>query len=74
MRLKTFIKMPMVLVVTTSALQSGITIVMLKLLTELGSSGNLFNHLGLSSVMGLTMGLSGTVQLHMLNLAMKYYD
>ena len=34
--LKYYIKMPMVLTIGTSALQSGLTIVFLKLLTELG--------------------------------------
>jgi len=35
-RLKKCIKAPMLLIVATSALQSGMTIVMLKLVTELG--------------------------------------
>ncbi len=34
--LKALIKIPMVLTISTSALQSGVTIVTLKLLTELG--------------------------------------
>ena len=71
---KYYIKMPMILTICTSALQSGLTIVFLKLLTELGESGDLFDHMGLVVTMALAMGLSGTMQLHMLNLAMKYYD
>lgn len=72
--LKYYIKMPMVLTIGTSALQSGLTIVFLKLLTELGETGEFFDHIPLVVTMAFTMGLSGAMQLHMLNLAMKYYD
>jgi len=34
--LKYFIKVPMLLIISTAALQSGLTIVFLKLITELG--------------------------------------
>ena len=64
----------MVLTICTAALQSGLTIVFLKLLTELGETGDLWDHMGLVITMALAMGISGTIQLHMLNLAMKYYD
>ena len=72
--LKNFIKMPMVLLVVTAALLSGLTIVFLKLLTELAQSGNFINHIGLVVTLALSMGLAGFCQLHILNLAMKYYD
>jgi len=64
----------MLLMVTTSALQSGLTILMLKLVTELGQAGEFSNNIGLVSVMIATIAISGIIQLHMLNLAMKYYD
>ena len=72
--LKFYIKMPMVLMVGTAALQSSLTIFFLKLLTELRESGELVDSMGLVAIMTLAMGLSGAIQLHMLNLAMKYYD
>ena len=53
--------MPMVLTIGTSALQSGLTIVFLKLLTELGETGEIFDHLGLVTAMAFAMGLSGTM-------------
>lgn len=64
----------MLLCISTAALQSGLTIVMLKLLTELGQSGEIGSHWLLSTLMLLALGASGTIQLHMLNLAMKYYN
>ena len=66
--------MPMILTISTAALQSGLTIVFLKLLTELGETGDILDHMGLVVTMALAMGISGAIQLHMLNLAMKYYD
>lgn len=72
--LKYFIKLPMVCSIGTAAMQSGLTIMFLKLLTELSQSGDLIDHFYLSILMGFGMGLSGLFQLHMLNLAMKYYD
>ena len=72
--LKTFIKMPLLLCVGTSALQSGLTCVFLKLVTELGQAKEFMDNLGLVIIMFACIGISGTMQLHMLNLAMKYYD
>ena len=46
----------------------------LKLIAELIESKDLLDHLALTCVMGVSVGISGAVQLHMLNLAMKYYD
>lgn len=66
--------MPMVFTIGSAAMQSGLTVVFLKLLTELSQSGEFLDHLGLVSVMAFGMGLSGAFQLHMLNLAIKYYD
>ncbi len=59
--LKALIKIPMVLTISTSALQSGVTIVTLKLLTELGQSGSIASHWILSGLMVLGLGASGTI-------------
>ena len=72
--LKTFIKMPMMLLTVTAALLSGLTIVFRKLLTELMQSGSLTNRLGLVAFIVIFMSLIGVGQLHILNLAMKFYD
>ena len=72
--LKTFIKMPMMLLTVTAALLSGLTIVFRKLLTELMQSGSLTNRIGLVAFIVIFMGLVGVGQLHILNLAMKFYD
>jgi hypothetical protein len=74
LKLKALIKVPMVLCTATSALQSGITIVMLKLFSELGQTSSISTHWLLAALMLLAIGASGAVQLHMLNLAMKYYN
>jgi hypothetical protein len=60
--------------IATAALQSGLTILFLKLIAELAESDDLRNHLVLTCVMAVSVGISGALQLHMLNLAMKYYD
>ena len=65
----------MILMTSTAALQSGLTIVAIKLLTELAQAGD-FNkdNIGLIIILVVIMGFSGTMQLHILNLAMKYFD
>lgn len=59
--LKYYIKMPLVLTISTSALQSGLTIVFLKLITEMGETGEMADHVGLVITMALAMGLSGAI-------------
>lgn len=59
--LKSFIKLPMLLVVATSALQSGLTVVFLKLVTELIASGETKENIVLIVSLGLAMGFSGTI-------------
>lgn len=51
----------MVLLVVTAALQSGLTIVFVKLLTELIQYGDFFDHIGLVISICLSMAVSGTV-------------
>ena len=64
----------MVLIVITSALQSGVSILFLKLCTELLQSGELGVYIGLTIFCVSSALISAVVNLHMLNLAMKYYD
>ena len=64
----------MLLTILTSSLMSGVTIVMCKLLTELGQSKELGSHIVLDLIMMVTIAFSGMTQVHMLNKAMKYYD
>ena len=56
-----FIKAPMLLIIGTSALQSGLTIVMLKLVTELGQSHDYSDNIGLVVVMVIVIAFSGTI-------------
>ena len=60
-RLQTFIKGPMLLTIASSALQSGLTIVCLKLVTELGQSNNMGGHLGLVVFLAAVIVISGTI-------------
>ena len=72
--LKRFIKVPMVLFVWSSSVQSGICVVMLKLAGELVQSGASSNHILLIVSMILMLIVSAALQLHLVNCAMKYYD
>ncbi len=68
----------MVLIIWTAALMSGLTILFLKLTTEIphgveGSDGWL-DHLALVTVLILSTIIAAIAQMHMLNVAMKYYD
>ena len=60
--------------VLCSAMMSGSTIVLLKLLGELIQSGSAKDNVVMMVVMVFTMGLMGLGQMHMLNFAMKLYD
>lgn len=72
--LKRFIKVPMVTFVSSSSVQSGICVVMLKLAGELVQSGNGKNHIFLIFIMVIMLLMSAALQLHLVNCAMKYYD
>ena len=73
-RLRRFAKAPMLLVIAGSALCSGVTVALLKLLGELLLSGEVTEDLLLAGLVALGALLSATEQLHTLNTAMKYYD
>ena len=73
-RLRRFAKAPMLLVIAGSALCSGLTVALLKLLGELLLSGEVTEDLLLAGLVALGALLSAAEQLHTLNTAMKYYD
>ena len=72
--LKYFIKVPMVLIIWTAALMSGLTILFLKLTTEIPHGKDYFDHFALVGVLVLCTIIAAIAQMHMLNVAMKYYD
>ena len=74
LRLRFFIKAPMVLIISTSSAVSSLTIVMLKLITELIQSQDMTDHIGLTLLLIGLICVTGPGQLHLINLAMKYYD
>lgn len=60
--------------IATSALQSGLTVALMKLCTELGQSNEFWPNPGFAFGLAWGVGSSGAIQIHMLNQAMKYYD
>lgn len=66
--------MPMLLMIATAALQSGLTVALVKLVTELGESGDFLSHLLLAFFLIAAAIASGTYQVWMINKAMKFYD
>lgn len=72
--LKSWIKFPMVLLVICSSMMSGVSMVMLKMVGELVASSDWRNYWITMTFMVLALGTSGAVQMHELNLAMKFYD
>ena len=73
-RLQRYVKAPMLLVIAGSALCSGLTVALLKLLGELMLSGEVTDDMVLSGLVALGALLSALGQLHTLNTGMKYYD
>ena len=73
-RLQRYVKAPMLLVIAGSALCSGLTVALLKLLGELMLSGEVTEDLLLAGLVALGALLSALMQLHTLNTAMKYFD
>ena len=72
--LKGWIKFPMVLLVICSSMQSGVSMVMLKMVGELVASADWRDYWITVTFMVIALGLSGALQMHELNLAMKFYD
>jgi len=72
--LKKRIKMPMILFLLCTAIMSGISMVMMKMIGELVSSDSHKEHWFLLTIMAILLSTSGLLQLHVLNMAMKFYD
>jgi len=66
--------MPLLYLMLNAGLQSGLSIVFLKLFGELVQSGTAGEHWGMLIILGFFMALSAISQTHSLNLAMKEYD
>jgi len=64
----------MLYLLLNAGLQSGLSIVFLKLFGELIQSGTAGEHLGMLFTLGFFMALSAVSQTHSLNIAMKEYD
>ena len=74
LRLKTLVKVPMLMMIFCSANMSSLSVVFMKLATELIESGQFTENLVLTFVMLGLMSFSAFFQIHMINNAMKYYD
>lgn len=64
----------MLMMILSSAIQSGMSIIFLKLLAELMQAQIFVDNLLLSFIMVAFIFVSAAFQMHMLNCAMKYYD
>ena len=71
---KYFIKVPMVFLVWASSMQSSLSVVMLKLFGELIQSDSAGSHWYMMLFLVVLMILSSFTQIHLINMAMKYYD
>ena len=71
---KNFIKVPLVFLVWASSMQSSLSVIMLKLFGELIQSGSSGTYWFLMIFLVVMMFLSSLMQIHIINLAMKYYD
>ena len=75
LRHRKWVKVPMRLSVLSSALQSGISIVLVKLLSTLGFSGDDFDeNKALVIFLAVIVIASASLQVHLLQYAIKYYD
>lgn len=74
MSTKKLIKMPMLCLIVCSSMMSAISMIMIKMLGELVASATWRDHWMLNVVMVTLLCVSGLLQLHSLNLAMKFYD
>ena len=64
----------MILLVWASSCQSSLSVVMLKLFGELIQSASAKDHVFMMLFLVVLLILSAIMQIHLLNLAMKYYD
>jgi len=71
---KKYIKMPMLLLIICSSMMSAISMIMIKMLGELVESASWRDFWLLNVIMVTLLAVSGTLQLHCLNMAMRLYD
>ena len=74
LKLKSLVKVPMLMMITAAGFMSGISISMIKCATELIASGSLTTSWGLIVITIIFAIITAICQLHMLNGAMKYFD
>ena len=74
MKIKDYIKVPMVLLILCSSMMSTISMIMIKMLGELVQSATWTDFWLINIIMVILMGVSGAFQLHSLNSAMRLYD
>lgn len=72
--LKKFVKIPLLLIVTSSAVMAGISISLIKMAVELLESNDFLDIVLFSTFLLIGALLFSFTQLHMLNGAMKFYD
>ena len=71
---KKYIKLPMVMVILCSSMMSTISMIMIKMLGELVESATWTDFWLINVIMIILLAVSGTLQLHSLNVAMRLYD
>ena len=71
---KNWIKLPMLLLAAVSAIFSGLSIAMLKMIGELFQSGDAVDHIFLTFFLVMLVLVFGFAQLHLLNQAIRLYD
>ena len=71
---KKYIKLPMVMVILCSSMMSTISMIMIKMLGELVESATWTDFWLINVIMVILLAVSGTLQLHSLNVAMRLYD
>ena len=74
LELKSFLKVPMLLLLVTAGLLSGMSVCFLKLIGEMIQNGEVGGHIGIFILLAVVALLSVPAMVHSLNLAMKYFD
>ena len=73
-RLKRYIKVPLLILLINAGFQSGLSVVFLKLCGELVVAGDAGSHISMLLIMIAGMLTATLSQVHSLNLAMKHFD
>ena len=74
MKLKSYVKVPLLILIINAGFMSGIGVTFMKLVGMLFMSGEVKEHVYMLMVLLVVMGLSTASQIHSLNLAMKNFD